>query len=213
MSAQQIETAIAQGCDALGQQLDNSSIGRLAELLCELERWNRRFNLTAIREPSEMVAAHVLDSLAVRPFLRGRTVIDIGTGAGFPGLPLAIAEPQRQFTLLDSNGKKIRFVQHMIGQLGLESAVAVQARAEDYEPGRSFDTVIARALASVKKIIELGGHLAAANGVVLALKGQYPAAELEQLDLDDWEHRVDRIEVPGLAGHSRHIVSLERRAE
>jgi len=185
----------------------------LATLLTELERWNRRINLTAIKELPEMVTQHILDSIAVRPYLRGETVIDIGTGAGFPGLPLAIAEPGRRFTLLDSNGKKISFVQHAITRLRLTNVRTVRARAEDYAPGQSFDTVIARALAATAKIIELGGHLAGSNGVVLALKGRYPDEELAELDTGQWEFRVDAVHVPGLAEHSRHVVSLERRAE
>jgi len=213
VTPQQLEQAIADGCNALGQPIPDDAISSFTVLLNELERWNRRINLTAIRDLREMVSAHLLDSLAVRPFLNGKSIIDIGTGPGFPGLPLAIAEPERAFTLLDSNGKKISFVQHIVTRLGLRNVAVVQARAEDFAPGQSFDTVIARALATISKIIELGGHLAGENGVVLALKGRYPDAELEQLDSEQWGFRVDEVRVPGLAENSRHIVSLERRAE
>jgi len=213
VTPQQLELAIAAGCDALGQSFDDQCLARFRDLLLELERWGRRVNLTAIRQLDGMVTHHLLDSLAVRPYLRGDRIVDIGTGAGFPGLPLAIAEPTRSFTLLDSNGKKIAFVRHAIAQLGLGNVEAVQARAEDYAPGHSFDTVIARALATIDKITELGGHLVGSRGVLLALKGRYPAAELERIDREHWGYHVDDVPVPGLDAQSRHIVSLERRAE
>ena len=202
---------IAGGVEAMGQSLPTGAADQLATLLVELERWNRRINLTAIRDIDEMVAAHVLDSLAVRPFLKGPRVIDIGTGAGFPGLPLAIAEPAVDFTLLDSVGKKIRFVDHMIGKLGLENVRAIKARAEDYAPGNTFDTVIARALAAIPRLMELSSHLVGEDGQLLALKGRYPAEELDATkSLPDWEYSVAAIDVPGLEAHARHVVRLER---
>jgi len=156
----ELRQKISDGCNALGQEASDEQVRQFARLLTELERWSRGVNLTAIRDVGDMIAGHLLDSLAVRPFLQGSTVIDIGTGAGFPGLPLAIAEPGRSFTLLDSNGKKISFVQHIVTKLGLGNVTAVKARSEDYAPDDQFDTVIARALATIPKIIEVGGHLA-----------------------------------------------------
>ena len=184
---------------------------KLAQLLTELERWNARINLTAIRDPETMISGHVLDSLAVRSLLAGRRVIDVGTGAGFPGLPLAIAEPDREFVLLDSSGKKIGFVRHAIGELGLQNTSAVQARIEDYAPERRFDTVIARALASTPKLVELAGHLLAKDGVLLALKGRYPAAELEDIrETSGWKYEVTDVTIPGIESHARHVVCLRR---
>jgi len=208
-----VADSIARGVAELGQSLPIVALGRLEQLLTELGRWNRRVNLTAIRDPSDMVTGHVLDSLSVRPHLEGNRICDIGTGAGFPGLPLAIAEPSRQFVLLDSNGRKISFVRHMIRTLKLENATAVQARAEDYAPDQPFDTVIARALASLVRIAELSVHLTGQNGVLLAQKGRYPAAELEQMKQppDNWEIRVTELHVPGLAPQSRHVVRLSQR--
>ena len=211
----ELELQIRQGADALGQLPDAEQLARLATLLTELERWNRRVNLTAIRDLDEMVSGHILDSLAVRHVLRGPAVLDIGTGAGFPGLPLAIVEPDMEFVLLDSNGKKISFVNHVIGELGLGNAEAVKARAEDYAPGKRFDTVIARALATVPRLVELSAHLVGEDGQLLALKGKYPAEELEAITKHpEWEFTVTPVEVPGLEAHARHTVSIERtRAE
>ena len=209
MNQEQLAASIAAGARKLQQDLSDRAIEKLTVLLIELRRWGERVNLTAIRDLNAMVSGHVLDSLSVRPLLEGSRIIDIGTGAGFPGLPLAIAEPRQQFVLLDSNGKKIGFVRHMIADLQLDNALAVQARAEDYAPGERFDTVIARALAAAPRLIALAGHLVERNGVLLAQKGQYPAAELEQLP-ENWEYRVTELNVPGLERHARHVVCLRR---
>jgi len=181
----------------------------MAELLTELEKWNRRVNLTAVRDPAEMVTAHILDSLVARPFLEGQDILDIGTGPGFPGLPLAIAEPDRRFTLVDSNNKKIMFVQHAAGLLGLGNVAVVKARGEDYAPGQRFDTVIARALAALPRLVEIAGHLVGEGGVFVALKGRYPAEELEELAAP-WSHEIVQLAVPGLEAGSRHAVLLRR---
>lgn len=183
----------------------------MAALLAELEKWNRRVNLTAIREPGDMVTAHLLDSLVARPLLEGRTVLDAGTGAGFPGLPLAICEPARHFTLLDSNRKKIMFVQHVAGLLGLANVTAVKHRGEDYAPGQRFDTVIARALATLPRLVDIAGHHVGEGGVFLALKGRYPADELEQMRDTPWACTVAELHVPGLDAGSRHAVLLRRK--
>ena len=182
---------------------------RFDALLDELERWNRKVNLTAIRDRREMVTAHIEDSLVARPYLEGRTVLDVGTGPGFPGLPLAIVEPEREFTLLDSNNKKIMFVQHVAGLLGLDNVTAVKGRGEDYAPGHRFDTVIARALAALPRLVEIAGHHVREDGVFVALKGRYPAEELEELKAP-WSFDVEELHVPGLEDGSRHAVLLRR---
>ena len=209
MATEKVAAAIAAGVANLGQQLPAGAGEQLLHLIFELERWNRRINLTAIRQPADMVPGHILDSLSVRPLLNGTSVLDIGTGAGFPGLPLAIADPSREFVLLDSNGRKISFVEYMIGELGLVNVVAVRTRAEDYAPGRRFDTVIARALATLPRLLEIAGHLVGDGGEMLALKGRNPAAELEMLK-PGWEYDVIDVTVPGLDAHARHVVSLTR---
>ncbi len=207
-----IEKSIAAGVADLGQALSADAVGKLARLLRELERWNKRVNLTSIRNTAEMVSGHVLDSLALRPFLQGASIIDVGTGAGFPGLPLAIAEPQRRFLLLDSNARKIAFVKHVVADLALRNVTAVQARAEEFVADPLFDTVLVRALASLPRIVELCAHLMAENGVLLAAKGKYPAEELDDLNKHpaDWDFRVIELQVPDLPQQSRHLVSLRK---
>ena len=182
---------------------------RFSRLLDELERWNRKVNLTAIREREQMQVLHIADSLAARPLLEGRRILDVGTGPGFPGLPLAIVEPEREFTLLDTNNKKIRFVEHVVALLGLDNVIAVKARAEDYAPGQRFDTVIARALASLPKLVDIAGHHVGEGGVFVALKGRYPAEELQEIPAP-WSHEVIELDVPGLEKGSRHAVLLRQ---
>lgn len=198
--------------DLLGQELPDGTAEKLDVLLDELQRWNNKVNLTAIRDRREMVTAHLLDSLVAAPLLQGETVLDVGTGPGFPGLPLAIAEPQRHFTLLDSNNKKIMFAQHAAGLLGLANVSAIKARGEDYAPGQGFDTVIARALAALPRLVEIAGHHVREDGVFVALKGRYPADEIEQLEQLrlPWSIEVTELLVPGLEKGSRHAVLLRR---
>ena len=207
-----VRDQIEAGARTIGLELSSDALSQLATLTTELRRWGRRINLTAILEPHDIVNSHILDSLAVDPYLQGPRVIDIGTGAGFPGLPLAIANPDTEFTLLDSNGKKISFVRHMVGLLDLGNVTVVKARSEDYAPGSRFDTVIARALAAVPRLVELAAHLVREDGQLLALKGKQPAAELDAINaLSGWEYSVTEITVPGLEAHARHVVSVRRK--
>jgi 16S rRNA (guanine527-N7)-methyltransferase len=208
--------SIGEGVAALGQQLPPEAPEKLAQLLIELKRWNARINLTSVRDDAAVVPAHILDSLAVRPWIEGKRVLDFGTGAGFPGLPLAIAAPDVRFELLDSSGKKIAFVQHMIGVLNIENAVAVKARVEHYAPATRFDTVVTRAFAAIPEILKLSGHLVGEDSVLLALKGKYPHDELRQLnDMNElsavWDYNVTELDVPGLESHARHIIALRKR--
>ncbi len=214
MNSASLKRSIEDGCNALGEPLSPTQLAQMQCLLQELQRWGTKINLTAIRDPAEMVSGHLLDSLAVRSHLHGKSVVDIGTGAGFPGLPLAIAEPDRSFVLLDGNRKKVSFVQHVVTTLKLQNVTALHCRAENYAPEQAFDTVVARALASIPRIIELGAHLLAKKGVLLALKGQYPADELEQTKKlpEPWDWKVCELRVPGLQQRARHVARLERKS-
>jgi len=200
---------IQRALERLPLSFEDGTAERMALLLDELAKWNRKVNLTAIREPEEMITAHLLDSLVAAPLIAGKTVLDVGCGAGFPGLPLAIVQPDREFTLLDSNNKKIMFAQHAAGLLGLDNVSAVKSRGEDYQPGHRFDTVIARALAALPRLVEIAGHHVREDGVFVALKGRYPAEELEQVKAP-WSHDVAELHVPGLEAGSRHAVLLRR---
>jgi 16S rRNA (guanine527-N7)-methyltransferase len=199
----QIETAVG----GLKQNLPPHAAESFATLLNELTHWNQRINLTAITDPTEMITGHLLDSLAARPLLQGQRILDVGTGAGFPGLPLAIVEPERSFELVDSNNRKIMFVQHVARLLNLSNVSAVKARTEDYAPGNRFDTVIARAVAALPRLLEIAGHHVREDGVFVALKGRFPAEELDQIPAA-WTYNVTEITVPGLDSGSRHAVLM-----
>ena len=182
----------------LGVPVAPADAARLLSLLDELERWNRSYNLTAIDSREEMITHHLLDSLSISPDLAGERIADVGTGAGFPGLPLAIVNPARRFTLIDSNGKKVRFVEHAVRTLALGNVTALKARAEALRPQLPFDTVTARALAALPELLPQLAPLCGPATRVLAMKGRWPAEELERLPAS-WRLTGSRtIEVPGL---------------
>lgn len=198
---------IIDGAARLGVALDAAQAARLSRLLDELARWNRTYNLTAVTARGEMVTHHLLDSLSVAPQLRGGLVADVGTGAGFPGLPLAVAQPQRRFTLLDSNGKKVRFVAHAARTLGLGNVEALQARAGDWTPPAPFDTVVARAFAPLPDLVAQVAALCGPGTRVLAMKGRRDPSERAGLP-EGWEIEADHdLVVPGL-GAERHVLVL-----
>jgi 16S rRNA (guanine527-N7)-methyltransferase len=162
------------GLESLNLSVAEDKVEQLLGFIKLLEKWNKAYNLTSIRDREDMVRLHLLDSLAILPFIEGKRVIDIGTGAGLPGIPLAIYLPDIEFTLLDSNAKKTRFVQQAILELKLKNVSVCHNRVEQYHPEKSFDTVITRAFASLSDIVELTAHLLSKNGVLLAMKGQSP---------------------------------------
>jgi 16S rRNA (guanine527-N7)-methyltransferase len=199
---------LVQGAAALGVTLTEADAGRLARLLDELERWNRTYNLTAIRDRDAMLTHHLLDSLSIHPDLHGTTVADVGTGAGFPGLPLAVINPERRFTLIDSNGKKIRFVQHAARELGLENVEGLHGRVEVIKE-RVFDTVVARAFASLPELVDYVAPLVGPQTRVLAMKGKWPQDEIDGLPPGWQQQGSHELTVPGLS-ESRCVVVLNR---
>jgi 16S rRNA (guanine527-N7)-methyltransferase len=193
------------GLAALGLEADADQRERLLAFIALLARWNRAYNLTAVRDPTEMIPRHLLDSLTVSPYLQGEAILDAGTGAGLPGIPLAILAPTRRFVLLDSNGKKIRFVRQTVGELRLANVTAVQARLESYRSEEKFATIVSRAVTSVSALAAAAAHLLDRPARLLAMKGRYPADEL------DFEPpgplRVHRLTVPFLDGE-RHLIEI-----
>ncbi|HEV7138231.1 MAG TPA: 16S rRNA (guanine(527)-N(7))-methyltransferase RsmG [Steroidobacteraceae bacterium] len=184
---------------ALGVALTEHDAARLRQLLEELAHWNRRFNLTGITDFDGMISHHLLDSLAVHRYLHGAAIADVGTGAGFPGLPLALVNPERRFTLIDSNGKKIRFVAHAARTLGLVNVEPLQVRVETLRPERPFDTVLARAFAPLPQLLQSVAPLCGGETRVLAMKGKWPQAELEALPPAWRVADSHTLTVPGLA--------------
>jgi 16S rRNA (guanine(527)-N(7))-methyltransferase RsmG len=201
---------LADGARELRLDLGEERRARLIQLVDLLEAGNARFNLTAIRDRLGMLQKHVLDSLSVQPYLRGSRIADVGTGAGFPGLPLAIANPDRRFTLIEATGKKARFVGEMAAQLALDNVEVVHERAEKYRPSVLFDGVVARALASLADFTAYAGHLTAPQGRLLAMKGRRPDDEVAALPRAYRLIAVHRLKVPGL-DDERHLVELCRK--
>lgn len=187
------------GLTALELSLSDYQIEQLLSFVRLIEKWNKAYNLTAIRNQEEMVNLHLLDSLAIVPFISGQRVIDIGTGAGLPGIPLAICLPDREFTLLDSNAKKTRFVQQAALELKLNNVTVCHHRAENYRPEKLFDTVLTRAFASLADIVKLTAHLLAKDGALMAMKGLNPDEELAQLPAAvSAKATIIPVRVPGL---------------
>ena len=201
---------LSAGLLELGLSLTDHQVGQLLALAELVREWNEKFNLTAIKEPVAMVQKHLLDSLTVARFVAGPTLIDVGSGAGFPGLPLAIADPGLTVTLLDSTAKKVRFLEHAIGALGLPRVSAVHARAEAYRPAQRATTVVSRALGSLAEFVRVAGHLCAPGGRLLAMKGKDPKDEARALPAGWRVVGTERLRVPGLEDE-RHLVILAGR--
>ncbi len=203
------QTTLDAGLAALGIDLPATARQKLLDYVALIAKWNQVHNLTAIREPVKMVTHHLLDSLALLKVIDGasKRVIDIGSGAGLPGIPLAIARPDWQVTLLDSNHKKGVFLQQAVSELGLANATVVVDRVEAFRPDAGFDCVVSRAFSDLPEFAELSRHLRGPGGVLLAMKGVYPYEEVLQLSPDIGTVEVIRLEVPGVDAE-RHLVSI-----
>ena len=195
------------GAGEIGLSLSRAQVDALLRLVDELERANSEFNLTAIRDRPGMLRKHVLDSLSLHPYLRGTRVADIGTGAGFPGLPLAVVNPARRFVLIEATGKKARFAAQAADSIGCGNVEVVHTRAESYRPFELFDTVTARALSSLQDFVAYAGHLCAPEGRLLAMKGKRPEEELSSVPKAFRVLAVHRLKLPGL-DDERHVVEL-----
>ncbi|MCB1731766.1 MAG: 16S rRNA (guanine(527)-N(7))-methyltransferase RsmG [Halieaceae bacterium] len=205
-----MENRLQRGCDALGLQCDAGQRQQLLAYLQLLHKWNAAYNLTAVRDPAQMVTRHLLDSLAVAPHLPAGNAIDVGTGAGLPGVPLAILFPQRQFALLDSNGKKTRFLFQVKTALSLDNMQVHHQRVESFQPSGYYDVVLSRAYASLRDMVSSCRHLLAPGGRFLAMKGSLDPGELDQVAASCEVLAVHALAVPGL-DEQRHLLELALR--
>ena len=188
-------------------QVTDLQKNQLIQLVQLLHKWNKAYNLTSVRDPQEMLVKHILDSIVVSPYLQGDRFIDVGTGPGLPGLPLAIINPTKQFVLLDSLGKRISFIRNAVRELGLTNVESVLSRVEEYQPEQKFDGVLSRAFASLKDMTDWCHHLPKQDGYFYALKGIYQEDEINQLNKKYTIQEVIELYVPELIGE-RHLIVL-----
>lgn len=188
-------------------RINDHQIQLLIDFVNLLNKWNKAYNLTSVRDPQEMLVKHILDSLVVSPYLQGNRFIDVGTGPGLPGLPLAIINSDKQFVLLDSLGKRISFIRNAIRELGISNVTPVLSRVEEYQQEEKFDGVLSRAFASLKDMTDWCHHLPKENGYFYALKGVYQEDEVQALDEKYRVQQVIELHVPELVGE-RHLIVL-----
>lgn len=193
----------------LNLPLDKEQQGQLMQYLALLDKWNQVYNLTAIRDVTNMVGAHLLDSLSVVPFLSGENVLDVGSGAGLPGIPIAVAKPKCNVTLLDSNHKKAAFLRQAVADLALKNANVVCDRVESWAAPTKVGVIISRAFSDLGEFVSLTSDLLAPGGVLAAMKGLYPFEELERLPSEFRVREIRALQIPGLAAE-RHLVLIER---
>jgi len=203
-----VKAQLAAGIAALGLTLPEGAETKLLDYLSLLDKWNRVYNLTAVRDTERMVSHHLLDSLAAVPFFQGKAVLDVGSGGGLPGIPLAIARPELQVTLIDSIAKKTAFLLQAKAELGLVNLQVVTGRVEEFRPETGFDVVTSRAFSDLKEFVTLTRHLLKPGGRWLAMKGLYPNEEIAQLPAGVKVSADHALVVPGLDA-SRHLIVLE----
>lgn len=204
------EQKLAEGLQALGLAPEPGKVARLLEFLALLAKWNRTYNLTAIDDPLEMVSRHLLDSLSIAPYLTGQRILDVGSGGGLPGIPLAIWFPGREFHLLDSNGKKVRFLFQARLALELANVTVHQARAESLRDARGFDCITSRAFAGLADMVRVSGHLLAPGGCLLAMKAGLGEDELAGVTTPYTIASRIRLEVPGIPAE-RQLLKITRQ--
>ena len=202
-----MEKTLAQGLEALALPCSDEIKHQLLAFIELLHKWNRVYNLTAIRDKEKMVTHHILDSVAVLPYINGVDILDVGSGAGLPGIPLALMSTERQFVLIDSNAKKTRFLQQVKAELGITNLSIETARVEDFHSPKTFDTVLSRAFSSISQFLRAAGALCKPTGAIIAMKGEYPEAELQDIPPGYMVKAVLAIDVPFLDAQ-RHIVTI-----
>jgi 16S rRNA (guanine527-N7)-methyltransferase len=180
---------------------------KLVEYLLLLHKWNQIHNLTSVRNPIKMISRHIIDSLTITPYLQGPNIIDIGTGAGLPGIPLALTLPQYHFTLLDSNGKKTRFLTHVLQTLAISNIEIIASRVEKYQPTLGFNSLVSRAFSHLNDFLIKTRHLCDEKGIFLAMKGQYPAEEIKELDHHFKLIETKSLQIAGL-DEKRHLLII-----
>ncbi|AIZ34930.1 16S rRNA (guanine(527)-N(7))-methyltransferase RsmG [Pseudomonas parafulva] len=204
---------LSTGARQLGVELNQQQHAQLLAYLALLIKWNKAYNLTAVRDPDEMVSRHLLDSLSVMPFIHSDTQrwLDVGSGGGMPGIPLAILHPQKHITVLDSNGKKTRFLTQVKMELKLDNLNVIHSRVEEVQPEQPFCGIISRAFSSMENFTNWTRHLGDAKTQWLAMKGLHPADELVALPADFTVESEQALTVPGCQGQ-RHLLILRRKA-
>lgn len=204
---------LEKGAESLKLSLDESKIQAFVDYLALFHKWNQAYNLSAIRNPDDMPRRHILDSLSVLPYVQTyKKIVDVGTGAGLPGIPLAISMPDSHLSLVDTNGKKTRFLFQVVHSLGLKNVEIAHTRVEAWQVPDKFDAVICRAYSSLPGIVESCGHLLATEGKILAMKGVIPTDELREVEKHYIVEHVYALSVPGLEGE-RNLIVLTRRSE
>ncbi|WP_342227846.1 16S rRNA (guanine(527)-N(7))-methyltransferase RsmG [Rickettsiella endosymbiont of Rhagonycha lignosa] len=187
--------------------IDDVTSKKLIEYILLLHKWNQIHNLTSIRNPLQMLTKHIIDSLAISPYLQGPHILDVGTGAGLPGLPLALTHPQYRFVLLDSNGKKTHFLTHVKQTLMISNIDIISVRVEKYHPENCFNSIVSRAFSQLNEFLHKTKHLCCENGIFLAMKGQYPNEEINALDIDFKLIDAKSLQIAGL-DEKRHVLIL-----